>query len=319
MQSLMQELLKDAYDLHVHCEPDVVPRAQDIVELAIAASAAGMSGIGLKDHTTSTVGRCYALNRWFPDGPRFFSSIALNPPVGGLNPAAVEAALASGVDIVYFPTYSAAHHIDVLGEHVTPVPHPSGGVQRLTVVASNSAAAGLREPACERSATPASQDPATALLPEVVEIIDLIASHDAVLATGHISPQESLALLERAAASGVRRMVVTHASQSVPNMSVDDQQRSVQWGALIEHCFLAVTQCCPGTIPLCTIADQIRAVGHQHVILSSDFGQLPNGPPVDGFAGHVERLQALGFKEAELRVMLSDNPGCLVGNRDGGK
>ena len=53
----MQSLLKEAYDLHVHCSPDVVPRAQDIYDLAVAASEAGMAGIGLKDHTTSTVGR----------------------------------------------------------------------------------------------------------------------------------------------------------------------------------------------------------------------------------------------------------------------
>src|SRR6056297_3385649 len=129
----MEPLLRDAYDLHVHCSPDVVPRAQDMFDLAVAAKAAEMAGIGLKDHTTSTVGRCHALNRQFPGGPRFFSSIALNPPVGGLNPAAVEAALASGADMVYFPTYAARHHIHTLGTDITPVPHPRGGIEAISV------------------------------------------------------------------------------------------------------------------------------------------------------------------------------------------
>src|SRR6056297_1923594 len=95
-ESKMTRFLQGAYDLHVHCSPDVVPRIQDVYDLAAAASAAAMAGVGLKDHTTSTVGRCHTLNRLYPTGPRFYSSIALNPPVGGLNPSAVEAALQSG-------------------------------------------------------------------------------------------------------------------------------------------------------------------------------------------------------------------------------
>lgn len=96
----MGSLLEGAFDLHVHCSPDVVPRAQDLFDLAGSAHRAGMAGVGLKDHTTATVGRCHALNRMYPAGPQFYSSLALDPPVGGLNPSAVEAALASGVDIV---------------------------------------------------------------------------------------------------------------------------------------------------------------------------------------------------------------------------
>ncbi len=156
------------------------------------------------------------------------------------------------------------------------------------------------------------------LLPDVVSIIELIAAHDAVLATGHISPRESLAVLNAASRKGVQRTVVTHASQSVPNMSVEDQRRAVGLGALIEHCFLAVTECCPGTIALESIAEQIRAIGHEHVILSSDFGQPDNGNPIDGFATHAERLRGLGFNETELRIMLCDNPRRLVTNRQGG-
>lgn len=288
----MKTLLTDTYDLHVHCTPDVVPRAQDVFDLAAAASNAGMAGVGLKDHTTSTVGRCHTLNRMYPNGPRFFSSIALNPPVGGLNPSAVEAALASGVDIVYFPTYSAAHHIDSLGEDVTPVPHPANGVHRLSLL-----------------------DEEQELLTDVRTIVKMIMQYDAVLATGHISPTESLALIEFAAASGAKRMVVTHASQSVPNMSIVDQRKAIEFGSLIEHCFLAVTECCPGTVPLALIADQIRAVGCEHVILSSDFGQPTNGPPIEAFGTHINRLAELGFDDRELRIMLSENPRRLVEGR----
>ena len=290
----MEPLLTGAYDLHVHCSPDVVPRAQDAFDLASDAQAAGMAGIGLKDHTTSTVGRCHILRRAFPEGPRFFSSIVLNPPVGGLNPAAVETALACGADIVYLPTYSAAHHIELVGEHTTPVPHTRDGVQRLSLL-----------------------DDRGRILREVQTIIELIATYDAVLATGHISPRESLAVLSNASASGVRRMVVTHASQSVPAMSIEDQKQAVALGAMIEHCFLAVTDCCPGSIPIETMAHQIRSVGCDHVILSSDFGQPANGSPIEVFAQYVRELQRMGFDDRSLRIMLSANPARLVENRKG--
>lgn len=290
----MDSLLKGAFDLHVHCSPDVVPRAQDVYDLAHAAHKAQMAGVGLKDHTTSTVGRCQTLNRMYPNGPRFFSSIALNPPVGGLNPSAVEAALAAGVDFVYFPTYSAAHHIELYGD-VTPVPHPADGICRLSVLEGESGT----------------------LTRDAQAIVRLIAEHDAVLATGHISPRESLTLLEHAQSQGVERMVVTHASQSVPDMSVDEQRKCVALGAVIEHCFLAVTDCCPGAISLDVIAQQIRAVGTEHVILSSDFGQPVNGPPIEAFGKHAGQLLSLGFNESDLQVMLCDNPRRLVELRKG--
>ena len=50
----MDSLLRGAFDLHVHCSPDVVPRAQDVYDLAKAASDAGMAGVGLK--VTSSAG-----------------------------------------------------------------------------------------------------------------------------------------------------------------------------------------------------------------------------------------------------------------------
>ena len=282
-------ILQGACDFHVHCSPDVVPRAQDCVDLAEAAHQAGMLAVGLKDHTTSTVGRCYVLNRRYPQGPRFLSSIVLNPPVGGLNPAAVEAALLSGVDIVYFPTYGAQHHIDCLGPDLSPVPKPKGGFTPVRVLDENGD-----------------------LIPVAKIIVDEIAAHDAILATGHLAPAESIALLRYAAEKGVAKMIVTHASESVPNMSIADQKTCVGLGAFIEHSFLAVTPCCPGTIALDVMAHQIREVGIGHCILSSDFGQVPNGPPVPAYAEHLQKIADTGFTAEEIHQMISINPQHLL-------
>jgi predicted metal-dependent TIM-barrel fold hydrolase len=59
--------------------------------------------------------------------------------------------------------------------------------------------------------------------------------------------------------------------------------------------------------------DQIRAVGQQSVILSSDLGQVSNMPPVEGFAHYLRRLEEAGIGRDELRDMIRDNPMRLIG------
>lgn len=290
MSSSPTDLLRGAIDFHVHCAPDVVPRAQDAFSLAAAAAEVGMAAIGLKDHTTSTIGRCHVLNQLYPDGPRFLSSLVLNPQVGGLNPAAVEAALLAGVEIVYFPTFAAQHHLDCLGRGVSPVPHPKSGFDPICIIGEDGN-----------------------LVAEVNPIAHEIAAFGAILATGHLSPAESIALLTAAGEAGVRKMIVTHASESVPAMSVEEQRACVALGATIEHSLLATTPCCPGTIDPEVIVDQIRAVGIEHCIVSSDFGQLANGPPVEAFAEHLERLSRAGLSEREIRHLVVENPARLIG------
>ena len=48
------------------------------------------------------------------------------------------------------------------------------------------------------------------LLPEVHEVIGLVAQHDLALATGHVTPEETLQILRAAKAAGVKRLIVTH-------------------------------------------------------------------------------------------------------------
>ncbi len=280
------ELLKGSYDLHVHCSPDCVPRAQSAKALAEAAVKAQMAGIGLKDHTCSTVGRCHVLNETYQNSTRFFSSIVLNPSVGGINPCAVQAALKSGCKIVYFPTFGAYHQIQVQGPQGMPYPLPREFK-------------GIRLNYEKHSE-------------ELDQILRLIKEHDAVIATGHLSPVESIQLLTKAANAGIRRMIVTHASEPVPAMSVEQQMECVHLGAKIEHCFMACTQCSHPPIDIETIAQQIRSVGVEHVILSSDFGQVPNGSPVQGFAKFLEKMLDIDFSVNEIKTMIQFNPESLV-------
>ncbi len=140
----------------------------------------------------------------------------------------------------------------------------------------------------------------------------LIARYDAVLGTGHLSPVESLELVKHAKKAGVERIVVTHASESVVDMEPDQQKEAANMGAMIEHCFFAVTDSCPGKIQLEKIRDQIRYVGIPSSILSTDFGQVKNRSPIEGFSNYLGKMLALGFSEDELHVMIHDNPKKLM-------
>lgn len=286
----MSKLLQGAYDLHVHAAPDVVPRKQDIVELAKAAHRAGMAGIALKDHTTPTAGRCYALNRMFPQDIRFFGCLALNPTVGGINALAVESFLREGGNIVYMPTYGAANHIEKWGLGKPPTAFPvSEGFPGLVLL-----------------------DEAGRLIPELGPILGMIKQYDTVLATGHIAPKEALALLKSARDAGITRMLVTHASESVTAMTIDQQKEAVGLGAMIEHSLFAVTDVCPGALKIEQIRDQINSLGPDHVILSSDFGQVANHQPVEGFEHYLKNLISSGIEKDVVKAMIMDNPKRLL-------
>ena len=103
MPAPIESLLQGAYDLHVHVAPDVVPRIQDGTDLAYEAQQAGLAGMLIKDHTAPTTGAAHVLNQAWPEGTRFYSALALNPPVGGLNPYAVEHGFKLGARLVWMP------------------------------------------------------------------------------------------------------------------------------------------------------------------------------------------------------------------------
>lgn len=287
----IQHFLEGTYDIHVHAAPDVVPRSTDVVQLAKEANERKMAGMLIKDHTTSTTGRAFVLNRLFDGSCRFFSSLALNPPVGFINPQAVESALRSGTDMIFFPTYGAENHIKRWGLGKPPTAFPIANDVKRGFSLTDESGDGKKG---------------------VNRILELVAEYDVVLGTGHLSPEEVLKLIKRARKAGIRRIVVTHPSESVVDMNPDQQKEAARMGAMIEHCFFAVTDSCPDKIKLEEIRDQIRYVGISSCILSSDFGQVANPHPIEGFAHYLEKMRALGFSGDELRVMTRDNPKKVI-------
>ena len=162
----VSELLAGAYDLHVHTSPSVFPRMEDGFELVQEADAAGMAGVMLKSHYEPTALRAELINRHSGCKAQVYGGLALNWPVGGLNIYAVENALRAGARIIWMPTRDA----------------------------QNSLRFGNMEGDFFRRPGISVLDERGGLKPCVYEIMDAVKASGAALATGHLSPKESVLL-----------------------------------------------------------------------------------------------------------------------------
>ena len=276
--------LTGAADLHAHFGPDP-HRSRSVtgLEAAQQAAAAGHAAIVLKSHDTPSAGLAAALDP-IVDGLRVFGGVCCDHEVGGVNPAAVETALRLGGRIVWLPTLSSAQDV------------ANGVAAQLGI-----AGPGLRV-----------LDDDGALTGDVQEVLRLVAEFDAVLATGHVSAAEHVAVTRAFAGRG--KLLVTHAMEELAGPNLDEAQCAelAALGAHIELCALT----CVGALatrPVAELVACIRAVGVEQVTLGTDFGQAMNEPPASGLQTFADSLFAEGLTEAEIRRMACTNPTALLG------
>ena len=273
-------MLVGAIDIHVHNLPDDRPRSIDAIDVATLASSRRMRAIVLKNHYESTAGLVYLVRKVVP-GVEVFGGIDLNLTVGGINPAAVEhmTRVTGGWGrIVWMPTFDAENQVRYSKEN-RPFVSVSGNGD---------------------------------LLPGVKQVIELIARHGLVLATGHSAPDEGLMLLREGRRQGVQRMIVTHAMNAPVLMDVPQMREAAKLGAFIEFAggSLAAAN---AAARIDRFADAIRKVGPEFCILSSDLGQQGNALPPDGFGAFLVALRAKGFTEQDMDRMSKQNPAQLLG------
>lgn len=279
--------LRGVIDMHVHSNPDLRIRAYDDLELTDAAVKAGARAVVIKTHQGTTMDRAYLCNRYNervhgPDtGFTMFGSITLNHQVGGINPAAVEAALKLGAKVVWLPTMHAANHLARFGKD------PGAGVQ---VVRDGK------------------------VVPELKDVFQLVKDHDAVLGTAHTSPEECFIVCEAARAAGVEKLVVTHPEWWIVNMSLEDQLRVVKdYGVLLERCYAQNMGGGKYKSNLPENVEVIRAVGYEHILISTDGGQTENPNWEIALQEYLQYLSDHGIPEEHIRHMSQTTPAGLLG------
>ncbi|MEV4350800.1 DUF6282 family protein [Actinoplanes sp. NPDC049596] len=290
--SSAREIVAGAYDTHVHVAPDVMERRIDDLTLARRCAEVGLAGFVLKSHYVTTAERASVVRAAVP-GVDALGAITLNGSMGGMNPAAVEIAGRLGARIVWMPTVDSRNQrTSTAGDLPGAKPAMWGALQ------ADLHAQGIVPDIVEVVA------PDGTVLDSVRQVLRVVARHDMVLATGHLAAGEIVAVVAAARSEGVRQIVVTHPEFTSQRLPVEAQIELARMGALLERCF---TTPHTGKVAWDDLFANIRAVGVEHSVLSSDLGQPFNPPVEDGLALFADRLLAAGFTGDEVHTMAVTN------------
>jgi hypothetical protein len=285
--------LAGVIDIHAHVAPETqllnFKRAFDAIDAAQIARLSGMRGLVLKEHNTETASWAYLASQVLP-GVELFGGIVLNKAVGGMNPVAVESmALTRGRRgrVVYMPTVDAAAR------------NPPGSPRAVEVSRNGQ------------------------LLPEVLEVLKMVAKYDLALSTGHVSADEALMVIRAARDAGVKKIYVQHPNHGGIVMSMAQMKEAVRNGALIEIVLSGegFTGGGPKTInadnPVMDYGPQkladMRALGPANIVISTDLGQPGRVNYAQAFQMAIPVLAKSGFNQAEIDTMTKQNPARLVG------
>jgi len=284
--------IQGAIDIHIHSHPCLFPRIADDRAIAQAAAEAGLAAIMLKCHHESTVSRAYLLQSEFPE-IKIFGGIVLNSYVGGINPSAVEAALRIGGKEVWMPTMESAHHAEVHGAIGVYDVQASGGTKTkkgITVLKDGK------------------------LIPEAIEVLELIARYNAILGTAHLSVPEIRLLVAEAREQGVEKILITHPFFRVPvgAENLDFLKEMVSLGAIAEFGYCSVSPMWAyATVE--QVKETILALGVENCIVMSDCGQRHNPMPHEGLRIYAQCLYEKGMAEKDVERLIKTNPRQLLG------
>lgn len=288
-------MLEDAIDTHVHSAPDVMARLMDHVDTARHYAEHGFRAIVLKCHHHGTADRIPLVKREV-EGIDVFGGLVLNYAVGGVNPFAADTALRYGAKVIWMPTVDAANHVRAFG---TPGQFGTkfGGRERASVYDGQTGLTVL--------------DDHGRITGETRTVLELIAAEDAILSAGHLAAEEILALVAAAKEAGVQRMWVDHPNLYFTRLDVELQRKLVTEGVFMNYTFSEISPKWH-SISAAQMADNIRHVGADHVLLSGDTGQHHNPMPADAIRVLTQVLLEEGLASDDLRKMISSNAADLL-------
>ncbi len=282
---------KGVIDMHVHSHPDVFGRNMDDIDVAQLAKSRGMRGILIKNHISETASRAALVMKVVPD-IEVFGGIVLNNAVGGINPNAVEwmhRVYGGRGKVVWLPTFESDKHVKTFGK-----PDAKG----ITVA------------------------PNGEVSPEMEAILKIIARENLVLATGHVHPEEIIAVVKKGKELGVRNMIITHALTNVPGLTMAQAKEVTGLGAVIEICFLQFQAGPNAPLAFLThwtqinarhVAQAVKEFGAGSVLVSTDLGQSANITHPDGIEVAIAAMKKEGISDGDIDTMMRKNPAKLLG------
>jgi hypothetical protein len=287
---MIEEIIKNAIDLHVHVGPEIIPRKYTAQSLA-KSERGKLAGAVLKNHFYPTAAMFGPKDA---EGIALYGSIVLNNAVEGMNPEAVYAASLIGNKplMVWFPTINAEQFLRANKYEIAPEWVEDKSLKL--------------KPAAETRPVQVTRN--SLLLPQARAVIKMIAQVKGVLATGHIAAGESV-LAARYARSLDVPVIVTHPIYQHIRMPLVQQKELAGLGCYMEQAYSMYSM---DGIAIKDIAEQIRSVGPQSVVLSSDVGQTFSPSPSTALRKFAELLLNEGFGVSDIRRMMVDNPSAIL-------
>ena len=280
----VNELMIGAIDTHIHPAPDAyAARPFDDVQLAIQACEMGMGAVVFKCHSFPTARSAKIAERivceWAEShGKRktqIIGGAVLNYNIGGLNPEAVESVAKIGGKFIWTPNIDSSHQRKITGTE--------GGIKVINDK--------------ER------------IVPELLEIFDLIAKHDLVLSITHHSTKERFIMVDAAIETGVKRIEICHPTAPVTKMSIDQMKIVADKGA---HLGIYCVNFAPPLFSIEETIEVIHAIGPDHFVLGTDLGNGRVPPPAINYKIFLGLLLERGISEADIIKMAKTNAENLI-------
>lgn len=290
----VDELLTNAIDTHCHGGSDPMERLLLEDDIGMDYTEAGMRAMVIKTWYTPSASRNAlvqkAVNRYAEArGLRptlCFGGIVLNYSVGGFNIEAVKKCLGfPGMKYVWMPMVDSYHHRRVVYDDWSGY-----GLSFL--------------------------DERRRVIPEVQDILRLIADHDLVLASGHYPYEDTAILIEEARRLGVQRIEVVHPAHIHSKHTIAQMKEQAARGAKLMLSGLgAMAFPLHESGPLYA-ARIVKEVGPENLVYGSDFGQLQNFPHIVANRWMIKLLLAYGCTKEEIRTVFQVTPARLLGLED---
>ena len=298
---LQDPALVGAIDLHTHLDPDMsgggqVARVMDAIDMARQADARGMRGFVVKTHMdVSSAASAYYARKAVP-GVEAFGRFVLNLSSGGLNPAAVMqfVSMKGGWGrIVEMPTRDAR------------APQQEN---RPWVMTPNSIF-----PENEDSVPIVADGELTPEAKGIIELVSQIRTEDSdgtvVLATGHATPEGHVLIVRESRRLGIPTLV-THPTDAVSDAQYQEMK---ELGAYFEVLLDFYQEGDNAEEKIAFAVKQIERLGPESIVMATDCGQMNNPTPADCIALGARALRAHGIADAQLDIMLKENPARLLG------
>jgi len=292
----IEELIKISWDMHVHVGPDVLPRKYSVASLVVEEEGK-MAGVVVKSHAFSTA-PAVKVEEEKGRKIKLAGSVTLNNFVGGLNPDVVYASASIATEfpcIVWLPTLHAENHLKKCkGNYEIPpdwikdpnfIPREKKEVKPIKII-----------------------DEDGQLTQETESVFRMIKKMGCVLATGHLWWQEAKVLAEKALEMGIK-VILTHVTARDIIMPFKVQKELAKKGVFVEYCYVFwLDRDSPGDYPPLESAENIKEIGSEQCIISSDTGQTRNPSPSECLKTWVKLLAKHGLKKDDFYQMLVKNP-----------